>query len=200
MIYIIISLIIIIIVLLCKLNKSKIKGHIGEIKIRLLLLKLNPLKYKIINDVLLKKRTGYTTQIDHVVISRYGIFVIETKNYKGWVYGNKNDEKWIQSFRTSQYKFYSPIKQNEAHIDALKYLLKRRINFRSIIVFSDEAVLKNKIYNVVNNKELLKTIKKYNKPVLSRKEVRHMYKTIKKSDIKSNKARRSHVKRVKKIS
>ena len=53
-------------------------------------------EYITLNDLLLPTRYG-TTQIDHVVVSPYGIFVIETKNYKGWIFGHENSEEWKQS-------------------------------------------------------------------------------------------------------
>lgn len=55
-----------------------------------------PKEYIVLNDIMLKTRYG-TTQIDHVIVSPYGIFVIETKNYKGWIFGHENSEEWKQS-------------------------------------------------------------------------------------------------------
>ncbi|MBE6286353.1 MAG: NERD domain-containing protein [Bacteroidales bacterium] len=78
-------------------------------------------EYITLNDLLLPTRYG-TTQIDHVVVSPYGIFVIETKNYKGWIFGHENSEEWRQSllgkkrfwgWSSEQHKFRSPIRQNE---------------------------------------------------------------------------------------
>ena len=78
-------------------------------------------EYITLNDLLLPTRYG-TTQIDRVVVSPYGIFVIETKNYKGWIFGHENSEEWKQSllgekrfwgWSSEQHKFRSPIRQNE---------------------------------------------------------------------------------------
>lgn len=55
-----------------------------------------PKEYIILNDIMLPTQYG-TTQIDHIVVSPYGIFVIETKNYKGWIFGHENSEEWKQS-------------------------------------------------------------------------------------------------------
>lgn len=52
--------------------------------------------YHRINNVTLPKNNGMTTQIDHIIVSVFGIFVIETKNYKGWIFGNEKQEKWTQ--------------------------------------------------------------------------------------------------------
>lgn len=75
--------------------KPKIKGFLGEKVVSAILSRLNPQKYTVINDVMLNIN-GKTSQIDHVVVSNYGIFVIETKNYKGWILGDERSEYWTQ--------------------------------------------------------------------------------------------------------
>ena len=66
--------------------KPQIKGFMGEKIVSLLLLCLDKEKYKVINDVIIKNG-DITSQIDNVVVSKFGVFVIETKNYKGWIFG-----------------------------------------------------------------------------------------------------------------
>lgn len=61
----------------------------------------------------------HTTQIDHIVVSIHGIFVIETKNYKGWIYGNSNNEYWTQNIYGNKYSLYNPLLQNKNHIKSL---------------------------------------------------------------------------------
>ena len=69
-------------------NSPRQKGKQGEQRVRDILSHL-PEDYHVLQDIILKTEKG-TTQIDHVVISRYGIFTIETKNYRGEIYGNDN--------------------------------------------------------------------------------------------------------------
>lgn len=71
----------------------RIFGGVGEKTTSSILLFLDKSKYKVINNVVLKSGDK-TSQIDHIVISDYGIFVIETKNYKGWILGSENSEYW----------------------------------------------------------------------------------------------------------
>jgi hypothetical protein len=79
----IITLAVVILIVTWRLYRIKIKGVIGE-KITAVILKfLNKSEYKVVNNLVLMLG-DQTTQIDHVVISEFGIFVIETKNYKGW--------------------------------------------------------------------------------------------------------------------
>ena len=78
------------------INSAKIKGWYGEKNVSNKLSYLDPQKYVTLNDILIKNDKGSSSQIDHLVISIYGIFVIETKNYKGWIFGNEKSEKWLQ--------------------------------------------------------------------------------------------------------
>ena len=148
-----------------KLYFPNIKGYIGEQRINKLLRKLGD-DYKVFTDVYVKLHNGETTQIDHVVLSTFGIFVIETKNYAGWIFGSEKQKNWTQVIYKNKSSFYNPILQNKKHIRGLKEFLNLDENFHSIIVFSNEVTFKFKEdfieAEVVKNKQLLKTIKKYN--------------------------------------
>ena len=145
-----------------RLNKHKIKGARGESKVARQLNKLQKNEYKVFNDIFIKTSRG-TSQIDHLVISLYGIFVIETKNYKGWIHGNEKSEYWTQSIYKNKTKFRNPIKQNWAHIYALKEVLSefKQVKYHPIIVFVGSGELKNITSEtpVVYSRHLLRTIK-----------------------------------------
>lgn len=128
------------IILLLRLLPSK--GKVWELRVGSILKKLPVDRYKIINNLLLTSN-GYSMQIDHIVISIYGIFVIETKFYQGWIYGGKNSEYWTQNIYGNKYQLHNPIHQNQGHIRALKFLLKDygNIPFISIVAFSRQASL-----------------------------------------------------------
>ena len=76
-------------------SQSETRGLRGERKVFSILKEL-PDEYYIWNNIVLQ-RNGYSVQIDHIVISPYGIFVIETKNHKGWIYGNDDCDKWTKN-------------------------------------------------------------------------------------------------------
>ena len=94
------------------------KGKAGEKAVARRLKQLPEEEYKVINDLMLPTTYG-TTQIDHVVISRFGVFVIETKNYRGFIYGGENAEKWTQNIWGNKYSMLNPIRQNNTHVKAL---------------------------------------------------------------------------------
>ena len=146
-------------------SSAEILGEIGEDRIARFLNSLSS-DYYIFNDIYLYNK-GMTTQIDHVVISIYGIFVIETKNYKGQIYGNDTSEYWTENFYGKTYKFYNPIKQNYSHIRVLQQALKIPINnFIPIVVFTGEAKLKCKTEeNVMYFFQLKEFIERFEKPI-----------------------------------
>lgn len=87
----------------------------------------------------------HTTEIDSILINQYGIFVIESKGYSGWIFGNENHKTWTQVLYRNKNRFYNPILQNRNHILALKKILNIDDNtiFRSYIVFSERCTLKS---------------------------------------------------------
>ena len=161
-----------------KFTKANIKGVIGEGVSRLFFMGLDANEYKVIHNITLQNTQGKTTQIDHIIVSIYGIFVVETKNYQGWIYGNEIDRQWTQVIYQKRQQFYNPIKQNQGHIKALKDMLHEYKNtpFISIINFSPKATLKEiKIVSshvyVVYTHRVNPIIKSMKVPVLSHSEV-----------------------------
>ncbi|MEN8075523.1 nuclease-related domain-containing protein [Clostridioides difficile] len=195
----IIIITVVILIISLKLYKSKIKGYIGEKLVIKKLKKLNKRKYKVINDVLLKTQKG-STQIDHIVISKYGIFVIETKNYKGIIKGNEYDDNWSQILINKSETLRNPIKQNNGHIKALKDLIPefRYKNIKSIILFTKRAKLKvNCETSVTYFNKVNKIIKKYRNEEFTKEDVERIYNKINELNINSFKERKTHVKNVK---
>lgn len=143
--------------------KAKLKGNYGEWLIAKKLNQLDRKKYTVLHDVKFKIH-GKISQIDHVVVSDYGLFVIETKNYKGIIRGFEGSERWTQKIHQHQYEFYNPIRQNKGHIYALNHVLKKTTadDYVSIIAFTNKSQLKIKSSTpVVHAQELLKTVRRY---------------------------------------
>ena len=115
-----------------------VKGKIGEKKVSKVLNSLMD-KYGgyVINDVMIPGEDNKTSQIDHIYVSEYGVFVVETKNYAGRIYGNDNQQNWTQvlAYGHSKHKLYNPVKQNQTHIYRLKELINTDFEFKSVIVF-----------------------------------------------------------------
>ena len=121
-------------------SQAEYRGKRGEQRIFSILKRL-PDEYYIWNDIVIQ-RNGYSVQIDHVVVSPYGIFVIETKNYTGWIYGNDTSDQWTKNMYGYRYHFGNPVKQNHSHVKALANLFCMSENsFIPIVVFLHGADL-----------------------------------------------------------
>lgn len=100
-----------------------IKGWLGEQLVRITLaLGLPKTDYRVFYDVTLRGADG-TTQIDHLVVSRFGIFVIETKTMKGWIFGQAQDAQWTQQIFRHKSRFQNPLRQNHRHIAVLREVM-----------------------------------------------------------------------------
>ena len=175
------------------------KGKRGEKYVALRLKKLPKEEYRVINDLLFSCQ-AHSTQIDHVVVSSYGIFVIETKYNKGWIYGMENSEYWTQNIYGKKYQLYNPINQNFGHIKRLKILLKDfgELPFISIVAFSSIASLKiSTSHHVVYWNQINSVIRKYNKKVLDDRVVEQIYRRLLISDNDSKRAEKTHIASVK---
>ena len=142
------------------LNSAWFKGIIGEYKVNSLLeRRLDKKNYKLIKDVLLPTEDG-TTQIDHIVLSKYGIFVIETKNMSHWIFANKG-RLWKQVIFKKSYPFQNPLDQNYKHIKTLEKLLGCEENvFSNTVVFSGNCEFKTDVPGgVVKINKLISHIK-----------------------------------------
>lgn len=99
--------------------KSMFKGWVDEVQGTIAKkLIMDSDVYTDINNVTIPTANG-TTQIDHVIVSRYGIFVVETKNMDGWIFGDEKSPQWTQSLFGKKFKFQNPLHQNYRHTKAL---------------------------------------------------------------------------------
>lgn len=99
--------------------------------------------YTPVKNVTLSLADGSTTQIDHILVSKYGIFVIETKNMKGWIFGGEHQKEWTQQNFKQKHKFQNPLHQNYRHTKALEEVLGLPSSaFISVIAFIGECKFK----------------------------------------------------------
>ncbi len=174
---------------------TQFKGDIGEERAKIELNKLDK-KYLVLNDIMVFS-DNKTHQIDHLVVSDYGIFVIEMKNYNGTIIGKENDKTWTQKIGKQTNTLNNPIIQNHGHILALKDVTKEKEkNFINIVCFGNNANLKVNASNVVKIKGLNKKIKSYKNVKLNNKQ--QIYDLIVSSNITDKSERKKHVQNIKK--
>ena len=132
------------------LKSPSFKGKIGERTVRRIIEKrLDSNIYREFCDVTLPTEDG-TTQIDHIYVSPFGIFVVETKNYGGWIFGGKNQAQWTQSIYKKKSKFQNPLRQNYKHIKSLESVLGLPFStFKSVVVFTGNCTFKTEMPNEI---------------------------------------------------
>jgi len=161
-----------------------------------------PEEYDIFNDVLLQYE-GKSTQIDHIVVSRFGIYVIETKNMAGPIYGSENSEFWSEylpetRYENRQYKFRNPIWQNEGHIKALRaVLLDSNVRIYGIVVFPKDTELNINVKKKVTTwDQIVHVITRYDELVMDGEDVLRYSALIGEADVINPEARKEHVQSV----
>ncbi len=162
-------------------------GKRGETEVFRALLQTHSAHKKIINDIVIKTADGKMSQIDHILINESGIFVIETKNYKGAIYGSDGGLHWYQYLNGKKFKFYNPVKQNAAHMKRLAKILGDIYPYYSIIVFVKDNTKKINIDNVINLSDLVRYIDAHQHKNLSREDIRLVYKRLQKMKKKNYK-------------
>lgn len=129
------------IIILVKRGKFDQKNS-GEKSVETYLTNLCREKEYVVNDILLFRENHFSSQIDHVLLSRKGIFCIETKDYSGEIYGKKDERNWKQILANGEVinSLYNPIKQNKTHIFALKEKVEKRYYYNVVIFVSAEIL------------------------------------------------------------
>jgi hypothetical protein len=156
------------------------KGYLGELLVRLLArLMLDKDIYHRADNVTLSTPGG-TTQIDHVFVSRFGIFVLETKNMKGWIFGGENQAQWTQQLYKQSFKFQNPLRQNAKHVMALEAALQMPPDtIHSIVTFVGGSSFKTPMPpNVTNGARFIAYIKSFREPVFTESEVSDLLQRI----------------------
>ena len=149
------------------------KGHIGELLVRLFAhWQLDQHSYRRLHNLTLNTPDG-TTQIDHVFLSPYGIFVLETKNMSGWIFGSENQAQWAQKFSKHSFKFQNPLRQNYKHLKALEATLGvNPEHLHSVITFVGGSSFKTAMpANVTQGIGFIRYIQSFQLPVFSTAEV-----------------------------
>lgn len=128
-----------------------------------------PGRRAVFRNVLVPRMTGPTSEseIDVLMLHETGIYVMESKNYGGWIFGSADQRQWTQAFENgTKERFYNPILQNRAHVKALAtYLALPEEAFRSYIVFSERCTLRKvpadtSAYHICQRQHLVKLLRK----------------------------------------
>lgn len=185
------------------LNSAWGKGKLGEFAVKRQLNKLPETQFTCWHDLTIQLDDG-STQIDHVVIGERGIFVIETKNLSGWIFGSEHQKMWTQKIhKNHSQKFQNPLHQNYRHQKALEALLDIPIeHIHSVIVFTHRATLKTDMpSNVMYSSQVTNHLRQFQASrTLTLQQLTHCVECLNQPTLKANFAqRREHKRHVERI-
>jgi hypothetical protein len=129
----------------------------------------SPPDFHLLNHITLQLKDG-TTQVDHILVSKFGVFVMETKDFKGWIFGNPKQATWTQVVFGCKFRFQNPIFQNMRHVQAVEKLLDFLPSgaIKSVVVFVGKAKFKtDKPAGVFSIAELIKYLQDHAEEVMS---------------------------------
>ncbi|MCH5163211.1 MAG: NERD domain-containing protein [Clostridiales bacterium] len=164
-----------------KTQAPESKGERGENKVAQVLGNTIEGEQYVINDLLFENEPGQSCQIDHVFINKFGIWVIETKNYAGSIYGQEDQREWTQVLASGyvKNKLHNPVKQNASHIYHLSKYLKIKGIFHNIVVFLSRADISNVVSDNVYTLSELYLIKTQRTEVsLTVAQMEHYYQKL----------------------
>lgn len=156
-------------------------------------LSLNANIYRRIHNVIIPAKNG-TTQIDHILVSPYGLFIIETKNRKGWIFGSEDQPKWTQSLYGNNYSFQNPVRQTFRQKKVLsEYLDLDESSIRTIVFFVGGCKFKTNLPSNVIRSGLGSYIKQYQTHTLSPEDIKRILQKIDKLVSESTLTTKDHI-------
>lgn len=153
--------------------------------------------HKILTNLYLPTEDG-TTEVDIVFINRAGIYVLESKNYSGWIFGNERSRTWTSVIYKQKYKFYNPIWQNNKHVKYLKKVVGEEV-VKSIIVFSERCEFKDvkaDHHTVIKRNILRKTVENNRDYVYDADKIDALYATLKVYANQDQEVKEAHIRRI----
>lgn len=175
------------------------KGNYGEYLIYKELRQFEADGAKFIYNCYLPTANGEDTEVDVIMLHKSGIYVFESKNYSGWIWGNEKDKFWTQTLQNEKNKFYNPIWQNRTHINAINSCVGMRLDCVSIITFSDRCTLKSITVTspnvaVVHREKIRYLIGTFKVKTLSEKTIDYVYDKLYQYTQVSDEVKRQHMK------
>lgn len=173
---------------------STLKGWLGEKKTTFKMwLSLAKRIYNRFHNIIIPASNG-TTQIDHLLVSPYGIFIVETKNKSGWIFGAENQAKWTQTLYGKKYSFQNPLRQTYRQKKILaEFLPVDESYIHTVIYFIGDCKFKTQLPSNVINSRLGKYIKQFKDRILVPEEIDRIVGKLERHVSESSLTTRDHI-------
>lgn len=171
-----------------------LKGWFGEKKTAFnIWLSLDKQTYKRFHNLIIPSSNG-TTQLDHLIVSPYGLFIIETKNKSGWIFGDENQAKWTQVLYKKKYSFQNPLRQAFRQKKVLAtFLSVDESLIRTIVYFVGDCKFKTKLPSNVLKSGVGRYIKRFKDQLLHIDEKERILKKLEQHSSRSTLSNKDHI-------
>lgn len=176
-----------------------LRGWYGEKKTAFKMwLWLNAETYRRFHDLIIPAKNG-TTQIDHLLVSQYGLFIVETKNKKGWIFGSESQPKWTQTLYRKKYSFQNPLRQTFRQKKVLsEFLGLDESTVHTVVYFVGDCKFKTPLPANVMKSGLSRYIKHFTNRILTTEEVNRVTEALAQHISESSLTTRDHVRSLRK--
>ena len=173
---------------------SIFRGWFGEKKTTFSMwLSLDKRIYRRFHNVIIPANNG-TTQIDHILVSPYGLFIVETKNRQGWIFGSGDQPRWTQSLYGENYSFQNPLRQTFRQKKVLsEYLELNESTIHTVVFFVGDCTFKTPLPDNVINSRLGKYVKQFQDRILASQEIDRIVGKLERHVSESSLTTRDHV-------
>ena len=178
-------------------------GRLGEYDIYMYLKSYENEGCKFLFNVYLPKRDGKTTELDVLMIGKDAVYVFESKNYSGWIFGTDTQRTWTQVLpkgkgKSQKEKFYNPVWQNKTHCETLKAFLPQGATIKSVVLFSNRCTFKDvtvtsKDVAVVHRKDVRRVVEQMSKTATLPLKVEEVYEKLYPFSQVSDEVKKSHI-------
>lgn len=140
---------------------------------------LNKKDYHLLRNVVLPTEDE-TTQIDHLLVSRFGVFVVEMKNMTGLLYGPHDQDEWTEEVDGYSKLIPNPLHQHFRHAKALEEIfgLKPHTIYPVLVLVGDSEFRTEMPENVTSPRGYLPYIKSKQEPLYGNFEVEKIIEKI----------------------
>jgi len=170
------------------------KGWFGEQKTELnLWFSLDKKLYRRFHNLIIPSSNG-TTQVDHILVSPFGLFIVETKNRTGWIFGSETQSTWTQVIYDNKYTFQNPLRQTHRHKKVLsKFLDLNESHIQTVVFFNGDSEFKTELPSNVLSYGLSNYIEQFRDTVLSNDEIQRICGLLSKVKIESKISKQQHI-------
>ena len=171
-----------------------LRGWFGEQKTTFKLwLSLDSKTYRRFHNIIIPSNNG-TTQIDHLLISPFGIFIIETKNRRGWIFGLENQSNWTQTLYNKKFTFQNPLRQIYRHKKVVSEFLELdEAVIHTIVYFVGDCEFKTPMPANVLKSGLRRWVRSFNEETLNPDDIEYIVDRFNRLKLESKITKKDHI-------